>query len=126
MSTKQIKKLLFEYASGIKLEDYLIDRVNRSWDYKQIIEEMNKYIKEAQIKRLMKSGIFSVNMSNLSRWYRLIGIKSQVKKGRKGKDNIKYVGDYQGVKVYSNPKLKKGEILLVDTKKIKKEKRNGN
>jgi len=79
--------LLFELASGWELCEYLHDRViTRKLSVKTITEEMNAIIKDFLLRkssRVIRAKLFLIMPSNLSRWYGMFGIKSQVKKGRK-------------------------------------------
>jgi hypothetical protein len=74
------KARLFEFASGMKLEDFLYDRVSRDRTADQILGEMNDIISKCNFKKAFKIGIFKITENNLWRWFGLIGIK---KKGDK-------------------------------------------
>jgi len=75
--------LLFELASGWELGEYIYDRAHKGWTWARMSEEMNGMIRKLLTGKVLKSGLFRITNSNLSRWYKMFGVKSKARKGRK-------------------------------------------
>ena len=70
--------LLFELASGLRIEDYLYDRDSRGFTQIQIAEEQNGMIKDFLTRdsaKAIRAGLFKVMPCNVQRWYKLYGVK---------------------------------------------------
>ena len=75
--------LYFEYAYGVKVEDYVLSRVNKNWTDEQIAAEMSGIIQQALLVKKLPKELLRVLPGNVNRWRRIMQLKGKGKRGVK-------------------------------------------
>ena len=83
--------LYFEYAYGVKVEDYVLSRVNKNWTDEQIAAEMSGIIQQALLVKKLPKELLRVLPGNVNRWRRIMQLKGRGKRGVKGRLNTSQV-----------------------------------